>query len=166
VPGAEPPSQLIEHRQGIRASLFNHGRLAAPVGTLKEVHEIDAYRLFGLADLPVLASTAALELFTELASMVCQGFVRGGAREKPPDPADAGRGSPFLDHPRPEEELAEPLKRRLQFPHDLSTDAETSKWRTSRASPDAATFIRLETDLVGVPPAFAPAAGNAELPPL
>jgi hypothetical protein len=110
VPEVKPPPELLEHRQGIRASLFGGSGPAAPVGTLEEVHEIDADRLFGLADLPVLASTAARELFAEATSLVRQGLVRCGAREKPPYPADAMRGRPFPDYPRPEKELSELLK--------------------------------------------------------
>jgi hypothetical protein len=54
-------------------------------------------------------------------------------------------GRPFLDHPRLEEELAELLKRRLQFPHDPSPNAST------------------QADFVGVPPASPEDVRNADL---
>jgi hypothetical protein len=97
------------------------------VRTLQEVHEVDPYRLFGLADLPVLPAAAALELFSEEARLVGQRAVRRGAHEKPPDPANAMRSCLLLDQRRLQQELPELLQRRLQLLHDVSPRGQAAK---------------------------------------
>ncbi len=49
-----------------------------PVGSLEEVDEVDAEGVFGLAQLPILAAAAALELFAESAYLVGQGSSEAG----------------------------------------------------------------------------------------
>ena len=83
-------SQLFERCQWIRSALFIHdgtGWSPMPVCSLEEVDEVDPEGLFGLAHLPILASTVALQLLAEPAYLVRQRLVRGRARQESADPS-------------------------------------------------------------------------------
>lgn len=70
MPRPDPPAQLLEGLQRIRAAVTTDDsvlRLLMPVAPLQEVHEVDAQGLLGLADLPVLTSRLAFEVFGERA---------------------------------------------------------------------------------------------------
>ena len=85
VPCANPRAQVIERRQWIGPTLRVHdgaARPPMPVGSLEEVDEVNAERLFGLAHLPLLTLTAALQCFAEPAHLVRQRVVRRRAREE------------------------------------------------------------------------------------
>ncbi len=88
-----------------------------PVCTVKEVDEIDAQGLLGLAYLPVLTSLVAFQVLAEPAHLVSQGLVRGLARQESSHPAHAVRRSLLLDEPCLEEKLAELLQRSLELAH-------------------------------------------------
>lgn len=102
----------------------------------QEVHEVDPYCLFRLANLPVRAA-AAFQLFREPAGLVRQRLVRGGARQETPDPTDAVRGRSFFDQPRLQQEFAELLKGRLQLAHDAPSPdgARAAPRRDDRTPP-------------------------------
>lgn len=73
VSGSNAQPQLLERREWVDSAVrVNESglRLRMPVGPLEKVHEVDTYRLFGLADLPVLVAASALELLTEAPDLV------------------------------------------------------------------------------------------------
>jgi hypothetical protein len=95
VSAPDPLSQEFERREGIGTAFFVHdgtGRAPMPVRSVEEVDEVDAQGVFGLAYLPVLPSTLALQALAECTYLVGEGFVRGGACEESAYPADAVGG--------------------------------------------------------------------------
>lgn len=116
---AQPQAQLLERGEGRDLSLAVHhgvGRYLAPVGAAEEVNEVEAQGLLGLADLPILRSSA-LHVFAEPADPVGQCAVGGGAGEELADVPDAvGRGG-FVDESGLEKELGELLEGGLEIAH-------------------------------------------------
>jgi hypothetical protein len=103
-----------------------------PVGTLEEVDEIDPQRVFGLAGLPVLAGRVAFQVLTESAYLIRQGLVRRRACQTAAHPADAMWRGLFLYQLRLQDEFAELLQRRFQFPHGSPRVVETSLMPSER----------------------------------
>lgn len=107
---SEPPAEFLEGSQRLRAAVGvddGAGRLLMPVGPLKEVDEVDAQGLFGLPDLPVLASRLVFEVFAEGADPSGQGVVGCGSHQEAAHPADAVGGGLRGDQPGLQQELAD-----------------------------------------------------------
>ena len=71
--GANAQPQLLKCRQRVDPALGIDPRWSGcclPVGSLKEIQEIDAEGLFSLPDLPVLAGAGEFELLTEMADLL------------------------------------------------------------------------------------------------
>src|SRR5439155_26079100 len=107
-------------RPRIRSTVLVHdgaGRPPIPVGALEKVHEVDPERVFGLPNLPVLASGIALQALTESSHLVGQRLVRSRSRQEAAHPPYAIRRCLLLDQLRLQDEFPKLLQRRVQFPH-------------------------------------------------
>ncbi len=117
---AQAQPQLFQRRQRIGLAEFIDQRVlrpVVPVCSMEEVHEVDTKGLFSLAHLPVLAAAVPLQFVAEVARLVHERLLRGGARQEPADPAHEVRRGPLSGQLGLEQELPELLQRRLQFAH-------------------------------------------------
>jgi hypothetical protein len=86
---SNPQPQLFERRDRVGAPLLvDDGAwgLAVPVRAAEEVDEVEAERVFGLAKLPLLVASCALEVVAEAPNLVCQRLRRRPARQELADP--------------------------------------------------------------------------------
>jgi hypothetical protein len=103
---------LLQGGDGVYAPLIiQHGAgwLPMPLGPVQEVDEVDPQRLLGLANLPVLASPAALQSLAEPAHLVRQRLVGRRAGQELPHPAHEIRPGLLAHQLRSQQVLPEPL---------------------------------------------------------